>query len=792
MNKLFRLALPIAACAALVCSCADSDVYNPNAALEEAAAEYEANWENLFGTIAEDQNWNMAESATATMTIYEDALASYTLRLYTANPISDDDAYLLASYDVTTDDDGYASATFNFDMPSGTTSLYAARRNAKGQYLLHSVDVDNSSISTQFGQSTTRSGITRTGEVEYEIPAYSAAYTTTADVNAYIADMVQVEWDTSLNNYYYDNNTGKGYPKIDGYFEEADGGSIAIILDDGDAFPYFSGYYNTNVYYVSDGTQYVNLKELVFVIEEGATVTCSYATAVNFGNAYCGTAEKITVFIEDGANLVLEGNSGGQVAFGEAYVYNLAGATISGVALSLGNSAYGNTIDYCLWNAGTVNVDGMYLSYAYVDNIGDIIVNGNIQESINSRLINNGYTYCESFGDGSNQDGEVWTNCKFVCTDYCKGSNFRIGCNASISAPDIEVYSQLDLNPDAILYASSQLLMGNCDINGPVASGEHGLIQSPSLYYFCNTEDPISIIGNIYFYYDTMDRSESLYWANVVESYVNENIKAGYDSQLASTTYSVIDFSTPTTCSIGSIYGSDEEEEEEEEEDSTTTTTPEVEDSTTTTTPEVEDSTTTTSEDTVYSVKYEDPITWTIMCEDFGSTDDYDFNDVIFTVTHVFGNNDTIYVTPRAAGGVKKAYIYFNDDLIGEIHELLDATDDRTSADGYDLEMLNTTTGGTPGETIYFIVDKESFSMSENMGGFSVVVEDEEQTVTIVAPTTGTAPQMILVKDKWKWPIERVTINEAYPDFATWNEDKDNTDWINNPVESLIIGNYDE
>lgn len=747
MKKISKAMLLAVAAVALVTSCADSDVYDPNAALAETTAEYEANWEDQFGAIASDQDWNMAESVTATMTIYEDALANYYLQLYTADPLHTDSAYLLASYAVTTDGNGYATTTFNVDIPAGLTQLYACRKNAKSQCSVRPITVEDNTITVTFGQSTTR-GITRTSTAEYPIPEYSATIKTNDEVDAYIAGMYQLDWDVSMWNYYWDSSANKGYPEYTKYLEANADSSLAIILKDGDVFPYFSGYYNTDIYTDFSGCM-VDLKELVFVIESG-TVTCENPQAINFGSEYVGSVETIKVFIKDGATLSLVGNGGGQVAFGEAYVYNLEGGTISGVGLSVGNSAYGNTIDYCLWNAGTIEVSAMYMSYAYVDNVGSITVNGNIQESINSRLINNGYVYCESFGDGSNQDSEVWTNCKFICTDYCKGSNFRIGCNASISAPDIEVYGQIDLNADAILYASSQLLMGNCDINGPTTTGDHALIQSPSLYYFCNTDDPITIIGNINFYYDSMTRSEAIYWDNVIKTYFETNIDAGYDSNLSNTASSVINLNYPTDCAVGSIDGGDDLTGTEEEEEET-------------------------------------PVIWTIVAEDLGSTDDYDFNDVIFSVSYVAGQT-VAYVTPRAAGGVYEATVNYNGTALFEIHEALANSSDQVYVDDYDLPMINTATGGEAGETIEITVP-EDFSLAEDMGGFSVTVQGETVSVTITAPTEGTAPQMILLSGEWQWPVERYKIKTTYPNFSEWNADTNAIDWATTIV-GTVLGNY--
>ncbi|MGM9778210.1 MAG: LruC domain-containing protein [Prevotella sp.] len=178
---------------------------------------------------------------------------------------------------------------------------------------------------------------------------------------------------------------------------------------------------------------------------------------------------------------------------------------------------------------------------------------------------------------------------------------------------------------------------------------------------------------------------------------------------------------------------------------------------------------------------------WIIACEDLGDTDDYDFNDVVFKVTHVSGE-ETATVTPLAAGGVLETWITHNssDEYIGETHQLLGA---QASSTG-NYPMINTskiTATGTP-RTVNVGAD---FSIAENMGGFGIIVKaksgDTNATV-ITAPTAGTAPQMICVPDTWAWPTERTKIQDAYPDFANWSANSNNIEWYKNANTSLVIG----
>ena len=183
---------------------------------------------------------------------------------------------------------------------------------------------------------------------------------------------------------------------------------------------------------------------------------------------------------------------------------------------------------------------------------------------------------------------------------------------------------------------------------------------------------------------------------------------------------------------------------------------------------------------------------WIIACEDLGSTDDYDFNDIVFGVTHKAGET-TATITPLAAGGVYRAEIYYYDKLIGEIHELLGHS---VKEDGK-YPMINT--GGTKdnGKTVKTITVPNDFTMSENMGGFNIKVtipqaEGEEatglgeQAVRIWGTTKGNAPQMFMLEGTWKWPKEKQNIENSYPNFAKWNSNHQYYDWVNDSDSGLV------
>lgn len=189
-------------------------------------------------------------------------------------------------------------------------------------------------------------------------------------------------------------------------------------------------------------------------------------------------------------------------------------------------------------------------------------------------------------------------------------------------------------------------------------------------------------------------------------------------------------------------------------------------------------------------------MSWIIVCEDLGDTDDYDFNDVVVRVSHVSGET-TATITPLAAGGTLPATIYFNGKELGEIHRLISASYAEPNASGsYTMLNTNANGGANPGEGQPKTVPVASdFSLApsdgeSSFGGFSIKVQsDDNEAKTITAPKTGKTPQMFMVDGTWKWPVERASIEKAYTSFSSWVGDANNTDWQTTKNASLIYGN---
>lgn len=172
---------------------------------------------------------------------------------------------------------------------------------------------------------------------------------------------------------------------------------------------------------------------------------------------------------------------------------------------------------------------------------------------------------------------------------------------------------------------------------------------------------------------------------------------------------------------------------------------------------------------------------WIIACEDLGNTDDIDFNDVVFSVSHTAGET-TAKVTPLAAGGVLPSNIYHGGNNLGEIHNLINGA--QPNANGQ-YSMLNTGSKGTPGSAITITVLAD-YSVTNH--GFTVKVKDQNESIVLESAEIGTAPQMLVLPGEWAWPTERTSIGTAFPMFVNWSKAANTAiDWYKSPVEGKVV-----
>lgn len=122
-----------------------------------------------------DGDWSMSRSVTAHVSVNGDVGTDYTIRIFDANPlVAENDAWLLA--------EGIANneKTLNVSVDCATAirTLFVARVDAKGRYLVQPVAIENGEVKAHFGEveTVTRAAASRDG-VNSAVPVMTAPYT---------------------------------------------------------------------------------------------------------------------------------------------------------------------------------------------------------------------------------------------------------------------------------------------------------------------------------------------------------------------------------------------------------------------------------------------------------------------------------------------------------------------------------------------------------------------------------------------------------------------------------------
>lgn len=203
-----------------------------------------------------------------------------------------------------------------------------------------------------------------------------------------------------------------------------------------------------------------------------------------------------------------------------------------------------------------------------------------------------------------------------------------------------------------------------------------------------------------------------------------------------------------------------------------------------------------------------------IACEDLGNTGDYDFNDVVFKVSHV-GGSDKLNIIPLASGGTLPVELHYKDlnDSISNIctfrpnatesdddfHKLIDpnATMKENSFNPY--KPLNVRKGQDiiPGDTITitvpidYTINKNQFIVEVKKGyGTSLYIEKGSIYIeeNMKDSAHNKAPQMMILPGNWNWPTEGTLILDAYPDFGGWTRNEEaSAFWYNNRETEYLV-----
>ena len=184
---------------------------------------------------------------------------------------------------------------------------------------------------------------------------------------------------------------------------------------------------------------------------------------------------------------------------------------------------------------------------------------------------------------------------------------------------------------------------------------------------------------------------------------------------------------------------------------------------------------------------------WLFACEDLGGTYDYDFNDVVWEVAQKYEETKEngvvtgttygdIEIRLLAAGGTLPVELIYDGESLGEVHQAFG----QAEAEIYTQVNISAGKAGVAAKLLKIISTTSQIDINTLRQKFTLKVKDttgEFHYVNAVGfdanEHEGTAtPQMILLPATWEWPIEEKCIKEAYPAFAAWATNSA-TNWLN-------------
>jgi len=756
MGKYFKSGslVAMAATAILMSSCAkEFELYDP---VKDVTAKYEKNWKENFGNIDPNQNWNMATQVEATISVPASGSSSKVL-IYTANPFSDD-ANLIA--------EKYLSdnSPLVFDAIKGMAQIYAIINNGKYNISMGYYDIVNGKVNIN-GNSVAKAmkrGFTRAGETcnvtigtkidlgSYKDPIHhDAVYENVWDGKSY-------ELHANNKVYYYKKENGKIYKQVNNEWVEV------IVNEWGN--PTINGAVDNDLLYSSNNSWDSANKDFKVTCDENG----SYGMKKQVSKALVKEAWDETFPYGDFYELNNVAGEAGQ-SWKQGVGYGLYGTgkffqelvkywegdkpSLEGYNLD----AIEAGVPIVTEKAGPLTLSFVYGATQIVDAFGYLYYTDGQDKSKAPRFIlikdarPDKNIFHDTWGGTAvgNMDLSVWSNYEALVKDKDREPlDWEISQNVTPMQKYISAYNKKYVGTDYKMVYFGE----NYD--------EAGTYEFPA-----NVHIEFFIINRGYA--DNPDYKSNLNNLNYGDPDMNKEI-LHYRMRDNSSEHGAV---KGTTWMYGGVQyvGFEDGGGDEDLNDIVFSLEGNID-----------------TED-IPEVPSEEPAiesnSWIIACEDLGSTDDYDFNDIVFKVSHVAGQN-VATVTPLAAGGIYASYITYNGTALGETHQMLGAEESTSN-----YPMINTSSITATGQSQNITVPA-NFSLTDGMGGLGVSVNiDNGTAVLISAPDAGTAPQMICMPGDWAWPKERTKIQDAYNKFADWNtEESKNLDWYLYPTAGNVLG----
>ena len=683
--------------------------------------------------IPETQDWVMTAIGTTSITVNGDYGANYEVLIYQNNPFINNTGTVLAKGSVIS---GGTMVT-EFRYPKGMTTVYAAIKDEKGYTYVKPTVIVDGKISTTFGGADAAGARTRSF-TRSAADNFTIATRTQPNLSAYTSNPTPITADNNTTN---PANTVRHY-----------------VIPAGTTW-------NDNIPLIQASDP--NSTDIVSVYVLG-TLNINEEQRINGG--YGGAYKFIVgnggvVNIAEGVTLRSQANQGsGNV--GEIHI--LPGGTIQGkgkLEFSNGTNSYnynGGTIKVgtinnnggTLYNAGTLQADIMEggAGLSIYENAGKVHIGKCVKGSTtaNTRIHNNCWWEV---------DQEL----------YCR--NIVQGPGAYIKADDLGMTGSADGTEDAsYIYAKANSLIeithyvafNNVIIDGPTGS-DYAYLQFGEATGSNRTD-----LGSTYHDNLGIAMNYTTAWSNGVETMttaVSDNIRVSFDvTNDGGNIYQPNPYGTFLNLLNGtrSLSASVNEYISElpqvgngnavlvQKNQYTAATVEESECSPgITVVPPV----IITNENPIYSYAFEDS----------NLKSDYDMNDVVIKVQVNAENENLLDVWLVAAGCEYDNEVYLGDTKIewdggSEVHDALGVDHGR---------MINTGSRSTSATAVKTTIAKPS-GYDPQTAPWSIVPSGGDMAGKHINIATSGNPCGIVIPADWQWPIERVFITVAYPNFAAW------------------------
>ncbi len=421
------------------------DLYNPELVREKAK-------QALGLDIAPNQDWNMTSVVTANFTLDEDALTDYSFRIYSANPISNTNAVVLANVPVKTDAQGKASASFKFEMPSYLEYVYVARVDSHGRRWIGINNVKSGVISRNFGGSSSTRGVT-----DYELPTMGNPYTE-ADITNLLASAYDVANGLTAEGFKSLLSTQKtSIGKITGYYNQAIGLDVVY------------GYTDEN----GQNQQWPEPGKFKLIIADGATWEVPGTFQVS----------AVDIIVAKGGTLKFSDRI--QMAIG-ARIIVMEGGTID-TGSSEGAYIYADHYTNMIYNDGIIECDNIETCNAatlYNSETGIIkskmikFSGGNVNGEELDRVINWGKIEANEITSNGNQ-GTLYNGC-LIRTDYLKVQKLCLRQNSALEVETIQC-NEFYLRENSIVRATTISANQKAVVDYVGQAGGNALISTTTL-----------------------------------------------------------------------------------------------------------------------------------------------------------------------------------------------------------------------------------------------------------------------------------------------------------------------